>query len=389
MNVFDADDHHHMVRALELARHGLYSTPPNPAVGCVLVRWGQVVGEGFHQRAGEPHAEIVALHEAGIAARGATAYVTLEPCSHHGRTPPCADALIAAGVRRVVVAMRDPNPRVDGSGLGRLEAAGIKTAHGLLAGEAAEINRGFVKRMVTGRPWVTLKLGASLDGRTALADGTSKWITGERARADVQRLRARSSAIVTGSGTVLADDPMLTVRDPDLDLRGRRPLRVVLDSSLNTPPTAQVLSFAGSTLILTRNAAAPLAEPLREAAALEPANPELPYLLALAQAELGDPAEAEKGFREALRRDPRFARAHYNLGLLLAGTVREADALDALRQAERCDPASPDAPYARATIHARLGQSTEAAAAAHEALRRAPGFAPARDLLRNLGGAGE
>jgi diaminohydroxyphosphoribosylaminopyrimidine deaminase/5-amino-6-(5-phosphoribosylamino)uracil reductase len=256
-----------MVRALELARHGLYSTPPNPAVGCVLVRWGQVVGEGFHQRAGEPHAEIMALHEAGIAARGATAYVTLEPCAHHGRTPPCADALIAAGIRRVVVAMRDPNPRVDGSGLGRLDAAGIKTAHGLLAGEAAEINRGFIRRMITGRPWVTLKLGASLDGRTALADGTSKWITGERARADVQRLRARSSAIITGSGTVLADDPMLTVRDPDLELRGRRPLRVVLDSSLNTPPTAQVLSFAGSTLVLTRNAASPLAEPLREVGA--------------------------------------------------------------------------------------------------------------------------
>jgi diaminohydroxyphosphoribosylaminopyrimidine deaminase/5-amino-6-(5-phosphoribosylamino)uracil reductase len=267
VNGFDADDHHHMVRALELARRGLYSTPPNPAVGCVLVRWGQVVGEGYHQRAGEPHAEIVALHDAGIAARGSTAYVTLEPCSHHGRTPPCADALIAAGVRRVVVAMRDPNPRVDGSGLARLEAAGIRTGHGLLAHEAAEINRGFVRRMVTGRPWVTLKLGASLDGRTALADGTSKWITGERARADVQRLRARSSAIITGSGTVVADDPMLTVRDPEFEMRGRRPLRVVLDSGLATPPSAQVLSFAGSTLIMTRDAAAPLAEPLREAGA--------------------------------------------------------------------------------------------------------------------------
>ena len=267
MTVFDADDHHHMVRALELARHGLYSTAPNPAVGCVLVRWGQVVGEGYHQRAGDPHAEIMALQEAGVAARGATAYVTLEPCSHHGRTPPCADALIAAGVRRVVVAMRDPNPRVDGSGLARIEAAGVRTAHGLLASEAAEINRGFVRRMLTGRPWVTLKLGASLDGRTALADGTSKWITGERSRADVQKLRARSSAIVTGSGTVLADDPMLTVRDPDLDMRGRRPLRVVLDSSLVTPPTAQVLCFVGSTLILTRDATSPLAEPLREAGA--------------------------------------------------------------------------------------------------------------------------
>jgi diaminohydroxyphosphoribosylaminopyrimidine deaminase/5-amino-6-(5-phosphoribosylamino)uracil reductase len=267
VTTFTADDHHHMVRALELARHGLYSTPPNPSVGCVLVRWGQVVGEGYHERAGEPHAEVAAVREAGAAARGATAYVTLEPCSHHGRTPPCTDALVAAGVRRVVVAMRDPNPRVDGSGLARLEQAGIKTAHGLLAGEAAEINRGFVRRMLTGRPWVTLKLGASLDGRTALANGTSKWITGERARADVQRLRARASAIVTGSGTVLADDPMLTVRDPDLELRGRRPLRVVLDTGLRTPPTAQVLSFAGTTLVLTRDAAAPLAEPLREAGA--------------------------------------------------------------------------------------------------------------------------
>jgi diaminohydroxyphosphoribosylaminopyrimidine deaminase/5-amino-6-(5-phosphoribosylamino)uracil reductase len=263
VTTFDADDHHHMVRALELARQGLYSTPPNPSVGCVLARWGQVVGEGHHQRAGEPHAEVVALREAGVAARGSTAYVTLEPCSHHGRTPPCTDALVAAGVRRVVVAMRDPNPRVNGAGLAQLEQAGILTAYGLLAGEAAEINRGFVRRMLTGRPWVTLKLGASLDGRTALADGTSKWITGERARADVQRLRARSSAIISGSGTVLADDPLLTVRDPDLDLRGRRPLRVVLDSQLRTPPTSQVLCFAGSTMILTRDASSPLAEALR------------------------------------------------------------------------------------------------------------------------------
>jgi diaminohydroxyphosphoribosylaminopyrimidine deaminase / 5-amino-6-(5-phosphoribosylamino)uracil reductase len=262
---FSADDHHHMVRALELARLGQCSTPPNPSVGCVLVRWGQVVGEGFHQRAGEPHAEVAALAEAGSAARGATAYVTLEPCSHHGRTPPCSEALVAAGVRRVVAAMRDPNPRVDGSGLARLEQAGILTAHGLLAGEAAEINRGFVRRMLTGRPWVTLKLGASLDGRTALANGTSKWITGERARADVQRLRARASAIVTGSGTVLADDPLLTVRDPDCDLRGRRPLRVVLDSTLRTPDDAQVLSFPDSTLILAADASGPRAERLRAA----------------------------------------------------------------------------------------------------------------------------
>jgi len=260
---FTADDHHFMARALELARHGLYSTPPNPAVGCVVARWGQVVGEGFHERAGEPHAEVVALHDAGHAARGATVYVSLEPCSHHGRTPPCTDALIAAGVGRVVAAMRDPNPRVDGSGLSILERAGIATAHGLLEGEAAEINRGFLSRMRHGRPWVTLKLGASLDGRTALADGTSKWITGEKARADVQRLRARASAVVTGSGTVLADDPMLNVRDPELELRGRRPLKVVLDSDLRTPDNAQVLCFGPSTLIFTRDAECAAAAPLR------------------------------------------------------------------------------------------------------------------------------
>ena len=267
MTEFTADDHHFMARALDLARQGLYSTPPNPAVGCVIARWGQVVGEGFHERAGEPHAEVVALRDAGHAARGATAYVSLEPCSHHGRTPPCTDALISAGVARVVAAIRDPNPHVDGSGLAVLERAGIATAHGLLAAEAAEINRGFLCRMTHGRPWVTLKLGASLDGRTALADGTSKWITGEKARADVQRLRARSAAIITGSGTVLADDPMLTVRDPALEMRGRRPLKVVLDSELRTPPDAQVLCFGNSTLILTRDADAAAAWPLRETGA--------------------------------------------------------------------------------------------------------------------------
>jgi diaminohydroxyphosphoribosylaminopyrimidine deaminase/5-amino-6-(5-phosphoribosylamino)uracil reductase len=267
VTIFSQDDHHHMTRALELARRGLYSTPPNPSVGCVIARWGQAVGEGHHERAGELHAEVVALRDAGHAARGATAYVTLEPCSHHGRTPPCTDALVVAGVRRVVAAMRDPNPHVSGGGLERLASAGIETAHGLLETEALEMNRGFVRRMRSGRPWVTLKLGASLDGRTALADGTSKWITGEKARADVQRLRARASAILTGSGTVRADDPMLTVRDPDIEMRGRRPLRVVLDTELRTPPSAQVLCFAGSTLLLTRDTDSPAAEPLRAAGA--------------------------------------------------------------------------------------------------------------------------
>src|SRR5512134_295393 len=261
--MFTPVDRERMGRALALAARGLYTTTPNPRVGCVVARAEEIVGEGFHERAGEAHAEVNALCAAGARAAGAAVYVNLEPCSHHGRTPPCTDALIAAGVTRVVAAMRDPNPRVDGSGLTVLERAGIATAHGLLAAEAAEINRGFVHRMAVDRPWVTLKLGASLDGRTALADGTSKWITGEKARADVQRLRARASAIVTGSGTVLADDPMLTVRDPDVEMRGRRPLRVVLDSELRTPPDAQVLCFASSALILTRDAEAAAAGPLR------------------------------------------------------------------------------------------------------------------------------
>jgi diaminohydroxyphosphoribosylaminopyrimidine deaminase/5-amino-6-(5-phosphoribosylamino)uracil reductase len=245
-----------MARALELARHGLYSTPPNPSVGCVLVRDGRVVGEGFHRQAGGPHAEVIALAAAGANARGATAYVSLEPCAHFGRTPPCTDALLAAGIARVACALRDPNPRVDGSGLAALARGGVAVESGLLAAEAAELNRGFGRRMQTGRPWVTLKIAASLDGRTALADGSSRWITGEAARADVQRLRARASAIVTGIGTVLADDPALTVRDPALELAGRRPLRVVLDSQLRIPATAQVLDAAAPTLVFAAAAAA-------------------------------------------------------------------------------------------------------------------------------------
>jgi diaminohydroxyphosphoribosylaminopyrimidine deaminase/5-amino-6-(5-phosphoribosylamino)uracil reductase len=245
-----------MARALELARHGLYSTPPNPSVGCVLVRDGRVVGEGFHRQAGGPHAEVIALAAAGANARGATAYVSLEPCAHFGRTPPCTDALLAAGIARVACALRDPNPRVDGSGLAALARGGVAVESGLLAAEAGELNRGFVRRMQSGRPWVTLKIAASLDGRTALADGSSRWITGEAARADVQRLRARAAAIVTGIGTVLADDPALTVRDPALELAGRRPLRVVLDSQLRIPATAKVLDAAAPTLVFTAAAAA-------------------------------------------------------------------------------------------------------------------------------------
>ncbi len=237
-----------MARALQLAARGLYGTDPNPRVGCVIVRDGQVVGEGWHQRAGEPHAEVFALRAAGEQARGATAYVTLEPCAHHGRTPPCAEALIAAGVARVVAAMEDPFPQVAGKGLQMLRDAGIATEVGLMAAEAEQLNIGFVSRLRRGRPWVRLKMAMSLDGRTAMANGDSKWISCDAARADVQRLRARSSAIVTGIGTVLADDPQLNVR---LDGCTRQPLRVVLDSGLKMSPRARMLSLAGETWVAT------------------------------------------------------------------------------------------------------------------------------------------
>lgn len=248
---FSAADHRFMGRALQLAERGLWTTRPNPRVGCVIVRDGEVVGEGAHLRAGEPHAEVHALAMAGERACGATAYVTLEPCSHHGRTPPCAEALLAAGIKRVVVAMPDPNPQVAGQGLARLQAAGVETAAGLLAAEAEALNPGFVQRMRIGRPYVRCKLAASLDGRTALASGESKWITSADARRDVHRLRARSCAIITGSGTVQADDPALTVRDTELPAQWPgQPLRVVLDGQLRTPPTAAVVQGEGEVLIL-------------------------------------------------------------------------------------------------------------------------------------------
>ncbi len=250
--MFSAADHAHMARALVLARRPLFSPHPNPRVGCVLVRDGQVVGEGWHRQAGGPHAEVEALQAAGDRARGATAYVTLEPCSHHGRTPPCADALIAAGVARVVVAMRDPNPKVAGQGLNKLEAAGVAVAHGLLADEAEALNPGFLKRMRQGLPWVRSKLAMSLDGRTAMASGESRWITGEAARADVQRLRARADALLTGSGTVLADDPRLTLRQAQLGSPVlRQPLRVVVDGRARLPAHARLLRQPGQTLIAT------------------------------------------------------------------------------------------------------------------------------------------
>jgi diaminohydroxyphosphoribosylaminopyrimidine deaminase/5-amino-6-(5-phosphoribosylamino)uracil reductase len=245
---FNAFDRLAMVRALELAAQGLATTQPNPRVGCVIAAAGQIVGEGWHERAGGSHAEVVALGAAGGATEGATAYVTLEPCSHFGRTPPCADALIAARIARVVYAIEDPNPRVGGAGALRLREAGITVQSGLLACEAEEINVGYLSRMRHRRPWVRIKLAMSLDGRTALANGRSHWITGASARADVQHWRARSSAVLTGIGTVLADDPRLDVR---LDAVVRQPLRVVLDRALRIPPDARILAPPGETLLFT------------------------------------------------------------------------------------------------------------------------------------------
>ena len=236
--MFSPADREHMAEALRLAETGLYTTTPNPRVGCVIVRDGRCVGSGWHEVAGGPHAEIPALRAAGEAARGATAYVTLEPCSHHGRTPPCADALIAAGIARVVAAMQDPNPLVAGQGLDRLRAAGIAVQCGLLQEEAEALNVGFVARMQRGRPWVRMKIAASLDGRTALANGASRWITGPDARRDGHAWRARACAVLTGIGTVLDDDPQLNVREVQTT---RQPLKVVVDSRLQLPPSAKLL----------------------------------------------------------------------------------------------------------------------------------------------------
>jgi len=279
---FSALDHAHMAHALRLAERGLHTSQPNPRVGCVIAHGAQIVGSGWHERAGGPHAEVFALREAGERARGATAYVTLEPCAHFGRTPPCADALVAAGVARVVAACEDPNPKVAGGGFAKARAAGIEVQTGLMRDAARELNRGFFSRLERARPWVRLKLAMSLDGRTALANGTSKWISGAAARADVQRWRARSSAILTGSGTARADDPRLTVRPgpdggpghaflPEASATGPaaspssaareamqgvaqaqpfRPLRVVLDRALRLPPGSNLLDGSAPTLVL-------------------------------------------------------------------------------------------------------------------------------------------
>ena len=250
-------DELYMARALKLAARGRFTPHPNPNVGCVIVKDGEIVGEGFHYRAGEPHAEVHALRMAGEQAQGATAYVTLEPCSHHGRTPPCCEALIAAGVSRVVAAMQDPNPQVAGRGLYRLQQEGVDVSHGLMMNEAEALNKGFLKRMRTGFPWIQLKMGASLDGRTAVASGESQWITSPQARRDVQRLRAQSHAILTSSATVLADDPALTVRWDELNADTqalypqenlRQPLRIVIDSQNRVTPQHRIVEQAGETL---------------------------------------------------------------------------------------------------------------------------------------------
>jgi diaminohydroxyphosphoribosylaminopyrimidine deaminase/5-amino-6-(5-phosphoribosylamino)uracil reductase len=261
------DDQAFMALAVELAARGQYSTSPNPCVGCVLVKDGMVIAEGYHRRAGGPHAEADALARAGASARGATAYVSLEPCNHHGRTPACSEALIAAGVARVVYALDDPNPRVAGAGAARLRAAGIEVMSGVGAEAAAHLNRGFFQRMRHGRPRVRIKLGMSIDGGAALADGSSQWITSPASRADVQRLRAESCAIVTGIGTLLADDPSLNVRDPRFAMQGRQPHRVVLDRYLRTPPDARLLALPGETWIFCGQDALSAAGPLLAAGA--------------------------------------------------------------------------------------------------------------------------
>jgi len=311
---FSAVDHGMMARALQLAELGLWTTSPNPRVGCVLVRDGQIVGEGWHEKAGEPHAEVHALRQAGDLARGATAYVTLEPCSHYGRTPPCAEALIKAGVARVVAAMADPNPLVSGQGLAMLESAGIASASGLLENEARELNIGFVSRMTRGRPWLRLKAAASLDGKTALNNGVSQWITGPAARRDGHAWRARACAILTGIGTVRDDDPQLLVRDVETT---RQPLRVIVDSRLETPLNAKILRGGGPVLI------AGALDDAEKAAALRSLGAEVLILPnAAGKVELGDLLKelARRGINEV----------HAEAGFKLNGSLLREGLVDEL-----------------------------------------------------------
>lgn len=262
--MFSIFDSQMMLRAIELAKRGIYTTAPNPNVGCVITQGDDIVGEGFHFRAGEPHAEVHALRAAGENAKGATAYVTLEPCSHYGRTPPCADALIDAGVSRVVCAMVDPNPKVAGRGIQRMRDARIQVDVGLMQAQAEALNPGFIKVMKTGLPFVQLKLASSLDGRTALANGQSKWITGDEARADVQVFRAQAGAILSTSQTVLDDNPSLNVRWEQLPNAVkaqyaqdnlRQPVRVILDTHRKVKDDAHLFSLDGEVIIVTASQA--------------------------------------------------------------------------------------------------------------------------------------
>jgi diaminohydroxyphosphoribosylaminopyrimidine deaminase/5-amino-6-(5-phosphoribosylamino)uracil reductase len=311
--MFTPADREFMRLALGLAGRGLFTTTPNPRVGCVIVGDGQVVGEGFHARAGGPHAEAIALAAAGGRAAGATVYTTLEPCSHHGRTPPCVDALIAARVRRVVAAMGDPNPRVGGDGFARLRAAGVAVESGLLEDEARELNIGFASRMTRGRPWVRLKVAATLDGRTAAADGRSQWITGAEARADGHRWRARACAVLTGIGTVRDDDPQLTVRDVATP---RQPLKVLVDSRLEVPLGARILA-GGNVLV------AAAADDAARIAALRAKGAEVVVLRdAAGKVALGDLV------RELARRE--LNEVHVEAGVRLNGSLVAAGVVDEL-----------------------------------------------------------
>ena len=320
MTDFSATDYAHMALALDLAERGLFTTRPNPRVGCVLAQGAQVVGTGWHQKAGAPHAEVYALAAAGELARGATAYVTLEPCAHFGRTPPCADALIAAGVARVVAACVDPFPQVAGLGLARLSAAGIAAESGLMHAQARTLNAGFFSRLERARPWLRLKLAMSVDGRTALANGLSCWLTGAQARADVHRLRARACAILTGVDTVLADDPALDVRLDAADLPELAvpaPLKIVLDRHLRTLVTAKLLSTPGAVLIAHTDAA-----PEPRQAALRAAGAEL-WRLPTAEPEQLPALFAELGKRA-------INEVHTEAGAVLSGALLQAGLVDEL-----------------------------------------------------------
>ena len=311
--MFAPADREHMSLALRLAERGLFTTTPNPRVGCVVVRGGQIVGEGFHERAGQAHAEVNALRAAGARAEDATVYVTLEPCVHHGRTPPCVEALLAAKVKRVVVAMGDPNPKVSGRGFAALRAAGVEVAFGLLEDEARELNVGFVSRMTRGRPWVRLKAATTLDARTALASGESQWITGEAARRDGHRWRARACAILTGIGTVRDDDPRLTVRDIDTP---RQPLRVLVDSRLEVPLAARLLD-GGNRLV------AAAIEDRAKAAALRDRGAEVVVL-----PNASGKVELEDLVRELGRRA--LNEVHVEAGFKLNGSLVAAGLVDEL-----------------------------------------------------------